>query len=673
MESGPTQAVLPLVGLAAEKVIRDQYKQHLRGDIRLKPHIFPIRMRPGVVPIVVLGVLWAVACPAKAADRQFVGSLALAVEQTTARQLELSEEVQGKLRDLIEEREKAAVPLALEIRDLPPEERERRLAPFVAETERLGMELLTLEQRSKLNQLRLRRDGMSTLNRPDMVRMLELTEAQQREIERLMDARAADMTRGGEAARRSTQADYERRLRAVLTDKQRASWEQMAGLGPGPAAENEPATAEVANVQEPTEPDESGSETTGSDQVATAEVESVEAPAGETEAEEAPEKEPEKENPAKGDVAVTVDEERPAEAPPAAIEKPSQADAAAEPPVSTEEAGSAGTADDPEALAADGPAPEAGPTATEPPSGEGEEGDRLAGESEAAASPADVPAPPDGEPEVGESPEQVERTAATDTEVDREKIKLRFNFRYQPWEDVLDWLAEQADLSLQSNIIPEGTFNYTDTRAYTPTEAIDLINGVLWQQGYTLVRRDRMLSVMDLEQEIPEVLVEFVPMEQLDERGQFELVKTVFHLARMDPASVQEEIGQLLGPGQEMVVMPQARQVLITGTAGKLRTIKDVIEQAENPSGATGALTEIKLEHITPEEVLEPARALLGLEEGQNVGEDISIAQDTSGTRLFVNGEREKIELLTDLVERMDQEREAASSSATALEQPQLP
>ncbi|MFO7904170.1 MAG: hypothetical protein R6U98_16020 [Pirellulaceae bacterium] len=26
MESGPTQAVLPLVGLAAEKVIRDRYK-----------------------------------------------------------------------------------------------------------------------------------------------------------------------------------------------------------------------------------------------------------------------------------------------------------------------------------------------------------------------------------------------------------------------------------------------------------------------------------------------------------------------------------------------------------------------------------------------------------------------------------------------------------------------
>ena len=62
-------------------------------------------------------------------------------------------------------------------------------------------------------------------------------------------------------------------------------------------------------------------------------------------------------------------------------------------------------------------------------------------------------------------------------------VKLRFNFRYQPWEDVLDWLAEQADLSLQSTLVPEGTFNYSDTHEYTPTEAIDLINGVLLPPG----------------------------------------------------------------------------------------------------------------------------------------------------------------------------------------------
>ncbi|MFA9564081.1 MAG: hypothetical protein ACERLM_05175, partial [Acidimicrobiales bacterium] len=31
---------------------------------------------------------------------------------------------------------------------------------------------------------------------------------------------------------------------------------------------------------------------------------------------------------------------------------------------------------------------------------------------------------------------------------------------------------------------PPGTFNYSDTREYAPTEAIDLLNGVLVTKGY---------------------------------------------------------------------------------------------------------------------------------------------------------------------------------------------
>ncbi|MFO7903214.1 MAG: hypothetical protein R6U98_11165 [Pirellulaceae bacterium] len=37
MESRPTQAVLPLVGLAAEKVIRDRYNSRPSGG-RVRPH-----------------------------------------------------------------------------------------------------------------------------------------------------------------------------------------------------------------------------------------------------------------------------------------------------------------------------------------------------------------------------------------------------------------------------------------------------------------------------------------------------------------------------------------------------------------------------------------------------------------------------------------------------------
>src|SRR5690606_2978095 len=107
--------------------------------------------------------------------------------------------------------------------------------------------------------------------------------------------------------------------------------------------------------------------------------------------------------------------------------------------------------------------------------------------------------------------------------------RLRFQFRYTPWKDVLDWLAEEAGYSLYFVDLPEGTFNYSsDTKTYTPAEAIDLLNSVLLTKGYMLVRREQILMVINLENGVPPSWVPFVSTENLDQRGEFELVSVLF-------------------------------------------------------------------------------------------------------------------------------------------------
>ena len=54
----------------------------------------------------------------------------------------------------------------LEIKDLSPEERKFKLDPFVAETEKQGLALLTKEQQARLAQLRVARGGLATLDDP---------------------------------------------------------------------------------------------------------------------------------------------------------------------------------------------------------------------------------------------------------------------------------------------------------------------------------------------------------------------------------------------------------------------------------------------------------------------------------------------------------------------------
>ena len=89
---------------------------------------------------------------------------------------------------------------------------------------------------------------------------------------------------------------------------------------------------------------------------------------------------------------------------------------------------------------------------------------------------------------------------------------------------------------------PDGTFNYNDPRSYTPTEALDLINRILLGKGFTLIRQDKMLFVVRIEDGIPQNLVPSVEPTDLDELGESELVSVVFPLSTLTTEEAKAEI-----------------------------------------------------------------------------------------------------------------------------------
>jgi type II secretory pathway component GspD/PulD (secretin) len=179
------------------------------------------------------------------------------------------------------------------------------------------------------------------------------------------------------------------------------------------------------------------------------------------------------------------------------------------------------------------------------------------------------------------SPAQREHLASVDA---LDKLRLRFSFRYQPWADVLSWFAEQAGLSLVLDAPPPGTFNYSDTREYTVPEAIDLLNGVLLGKGYTLLRRERMLMLVDLANGLPIDLVPRVTLDESARRGKYELVSVVFPIDERNPEDVKTEIQPLLGTHGQISLLPKTKQVLVTDTAGKMKPIEAVIQSMPGPA-----------------------------------------------------------------------------------------
>ncbi|HUP81332.1 MAG TPA: hypothetical protein VM260_22465, partial [Pirellula sp.] len=239
---------------------------------------------------------------------------------------------------------------------------------------------------------------------------------------------------------------------------------------------------------------------------------------------------------------------------------------------------------------------------------------------------------------------------------------LIVNFTATPWSEVLKWLAEKAELSLEENVFPPGSFTYRDPyRRYSIAETMDIMNRVLLRKGYTLVKNEKSLMTLDLggsgeTAEVMKALIreyaELVSTDELDNRGNFEIVKCVFTLERSTVDEIEKEVKLLIGPQGSVVPLSTAGQVLVCETGGKLRIIRDLIK----PDGARSAkILSLPLKHVSADEVLGVARPLLGLKDGLNTSDDLSISTDTFGNTIYATGtSNDKLQKLRDITALID-------------------
>jgi type II secretory pathway component GspD/PulD (secretin) len=249
-----------------------------------------------------------------------------------------------------------------------------------------------------------------------------------------------------------------------------------------------------------------------------------------------------------------------------------------------------------------------------------------------------------------------DQPAPIESAAEKSSSGLQFNFAGSDWRNVLDWFSEQADLSLQLDQVPLGTFSFADpTKTYSVSEALDVLNMSLMKRGYSLVRRGRLLQVIDLEAENADKLIseiaEQVAPDQLEQRGVSDIVSSVFPLGGLSPAAAKEELAQLIGPWGRVVVLESARQVKVTETATKLIAIRDLLRAAVS---AETEVTEIVLQNRSADELLEIARPLLGLEPGVNSSDDIRISIGPLADRIYATGLPGKIGLLKALIQKAD-------------------
>lgn len=560
----------------------------------------------------VVPALLAVACSAQsqAAEPELVGILAAAVDPANAKAIDLSDAQRKQLLDLIDAREAEAVGLAMKLKSLPPVERFRQLEPFRRASEVKGFALLQPGQRDRLLAIAVERGGLASLGEGSLADRLELTSDQRKAVEDALRNRAERLTKTEGLAASTIIAEAEKTIGSVLTDAQRKT---LTALKTGTTAAPAPAAAAAmpAATVAPSAGASAPVPATASTNMTAPAPATVAAPAAASSTTVAPPAVTTAEAKPATTAAATPAETKPAATP--AETKPTETKSAEKPAATSTPANVAAPA-----VTGGGPATTlVRPTNALPP------GATVA--APAAAAPA--------------------------------QVKLRFSFRFQPWKDVLDWFAQQAGLSLVLDAPPPGTFNYSDDREYTPAEAIDLLNSVLLTKGFTLVRRERMLMLINLQDGIPANLVTSITPEELDNKGNYELTSVVFNLERLSPEEAELEAKKMIGPQGSVVLLPGARQMMITETAGRLRAIRNMLKRIESPDvTGVGVVRIYDLRRATTQTVLDVLRQLLDIPSDKFAASDGSVrfALDNANQRLLVSGKPERLVRVDDILKALD-------------------
>lgn len=555
--------------------------------------------RLGLICLCVAGLAWLVPAGAPAADPTFVGALALVDEPEVVKELKLSDKQKQDLVALLESREADALELAMEFRDLTPGERAEKLAPFRRESEEKGLALLTAEQQAQLKRIRIRLLGMGSLADETVASRLDLTDDQKSAVAKLLREREDRLAVTSKDRTHIVRAEIERKLAGLLSEKQTAAWEALIADAGGQAGAPEPEASPA-----------------------------------------------------------TSPEATPAVAPEATAKAGSEASAKAEPEAAAKtEPEAAAKAEAPSAPGAEAakPADAAGPAKSE----------AAPGETPLAQRPSPFPDDPKGRPAAPVVPARDGISVKTPADVKPGEApaappaadaKLRFSFRYQPWKDVLDWFAQQAGLSLVMEDPPKGTFNYTDDKDYTPAQAIDLLNSVLQTKGFVLVRRNRMLFVINTENPIHPLLIDTIPVEDLDGRGSYELVTVAFQLQKLTPEEIEGEVRKMTGPGGSVVPLSKSKQILVTETAGRLKAIRRAIERADDPEGQRAQLRQYDLQYADAAQILPTIRQFLDIPPEQAASADgaIKVMLDPSGKKYLVSGKDDKVARFTEVLKMLD-------------------
>jgi type II secretory pathway component GspD/PulD (secretin) len=190
--------------------------------------------------------------------------------------------------------------------------------------------------------------------------------------------------------------------------------------------------------------------------------------------------------------------------------------------------------------------------------------------------------------------------------------RVKFNLKGQPWPDVLDWLAETSQKSLDWQELPNDYLNLVTQQSYSIDEARDMLNRHLLSRGFTMLTHGETISVVSVSKINPGMVPRVEP-DELATLPDHDYVKTSFPLAWLLADQAETELKPMLSPNGKLTHLTNTNRLEAMDSVKNLREVWTVIQEEQSGGKQEQLVREFKLKHTKAAEVLDQLHVLLGI------------------------------------------------------------
>jgi type II secretory pathway component GspD/PulD (secretin) len=190
---------------------------------------------------------------------------------------------------------------------------------------------------------------------------------------------------------------------------------------------------------------------------------------------------------------------------------------------------------------------------------------------------------------------------------------IQYSFRNQSWPDLMRWLAEVSEMSLDWQELPGDYLNLATQNKQTITQARDLFNRHLLARGYTILEFDGVLQVIKTDSINPS-LVPKVTTEELLELAPNQFVRVTFVLTSIQVDDILEEFKSLMSKNGKLVALTATNRLEAMDAAVNLQDIQRILEAEQSDAALQNLAREFKLEYIRADRAKARIQEFLGEE-----------------------------------------------------------